>query len=72
MKKIINVLIGMFMLISLNAYSIITCDITKENGGGFTTTIQSVIDNCDHYVITMIIEHDGCSGPNCKDYLIIQ
>jgi LruC domain-containing protein len=67
MKKMINILIGFLMIISLNAYSVVGCDITKENGGGFTTTIQSVIDNCDSYTIIMRIEHNGCSGPSCKD-----
>jgi len=44
------------------------CEITKVNGGGFTTTIQSVVNNCDGtYTFVLRVDHDGCSGPSCKE-----
>ena len=44
------------------------CDVTKENGGGFTTTISGVQNNGDGtYTIELTIEHDGCGGPSCKE-----
>ena len=40
---------------------------TKSNGGGFSTSIVSVLDNCDNtYTIKLKIQHNGCSGPSCK------
>lgn len=39
----------------------------KENGGGFSTRINSVVKNTnDTYTIEVEISHDGCSGPDCK------
>jgi LruC domain-containing protein len=44
------------------------CEITGVNGGGFTTTIQSVVDNCNGtHTIVLRVEHDGCGGPSCQD-----
>lgn len=44
------------------------CEITKTNGGGFTTTIESVVCNDDGtHDIVIRIEHDGCGGPTCKE-----
>ena len=46
----------------------VTCDISKVNGGGFTTSIQSVVDNCNNtYTITLRVDHNGCGGPSCKE-----
>ena len=43
------------------------CEITGTNGGGFTTTIQDVVQNCDGtYTITARVDHSGCGGPSCK------
>lgn len=50
-----------------NQPTVVVCEITKTNGGGFTTTIESVVDQCDGtYSIVLRVEHDGCSGPGCK------
>lgn len=44
------------------------CDVLGTNGGGFTTTITDVVQNCNStYTITVRVEHNGCSGPSCKD-----
>ena len=56
------------MSFSLSASAVVVCEIQKTNGGGFTTTIQSVVDNCDGtYTIVLRVEHDGCPGPACKE-----
>ncbi|MDO6738981.1 collagen-binding domain-containing protein, partial [Wenyingzhuangia sp. 2_MG-2023] len=40
----------------------------KENGGGFSTRVNSVVKNSDNtYTIQIEVSHDGCSGKNCKD-----
>jgi len=43
------------------------CDIYKSNGGGYSTTLTSVIcNNTDHsHTITLRVEQNGCSGPSC-------
>ena len=42
------------------------CSITKANGGGYSTTIQSVINNEDStYQIDLLVEHNGCEGSEC-------
>ncbi len=43
------------------------CAITKINGGGFTTTLTSVVQNGSSYVVVLTVEHDGCNGPVCKE-----
>ncbi|NQV01323.1 MAG: LruC domain-containing protein [Bacteroidia bacterium] len=45
------------------------CDVTETNGGGFTTTIQSVVCNTGYSTHTIIlrVEHDGCPGPVCQE-----
>ncbi|MCF8388883.1 MAG: hypothetical protein K9G47_13465, partial [Bacteroidales bacterium] len=44
------------------------CEITESNGMGYTTTITSVTDNGDGtYEIVLTVEHNGCSGPACKE-----
>ena len=35
------------------------CAITKVNGGGFTTTLSSVVQNGSSYVVVLTVEH-GC------------
>lgn len=68
MKKLLFSLtfaLAVFSATILNAQS---CEITKTNGGGFTTTIQSVVDNCNNtYTIVLRIDHNGCGGPTCKE-----
>ncbi|MCX6281605.1 MAG: LruC domain-containing protein [Bacteroidetes bacterium] len=43
------------------------CDIYKSNGGGYSTTITSVVCNqSDHsHTITLRVEHNGCDGASC-------
>ncbi len=66
MKKFYFLLVAVFAMSSFGFAT--DCEITKVNGGGFTTTIQSVIQNCDNtYTITLRVEHNGCGGPTCKD-----
>lgn len=37
------------------------CGITKYHGDGYSTTINSVVDNGDGtYTIVLYVEHDGC------------
>ncbi len=43
------------------------CTVTKANGGGFFTTITSVVNNGGSYTIVLTIEHNGCPGPGCKE-----
>ncbi len=57
------------MLVSLNGFAQDqVCDVTKSNGGGFTTTIQSVICNNTNntHTIVLSVEHNGCGGNLCK------
>jgi LruC domain-containing protein len=51
----------------INANPPNVCDITKVNGGGFSTTISSVTQFGGQYIITLTIDHDGCGGPTCKE-----
>ncbi|WP_010136896.1 collagen-binding domain-containing protein, partial [Ochrovirga pacifica] len=40
----------------------------KENGGGFSTRVNSVVENVDGtYTIQIEVKHDGCSGRDCKE-----
>ena len=42
------------------------CEIMQEHGQGYTTAIQSVVDNGNNtYTIVLNIKHNGCSG-SCK------
>ncbi|MDP1725575.1 MAG: LruC domain-containing protein [Bacteroidota bacterium] len=44
------------------------CSITKTNGMGYTTTIESVVNNCNGtYTIQLILTHNGCSGSACAE-----
>lgn len=68
MKNIIFTLLISSGLFSATALLAESCEITKTNGGGFTTTIQSVTDNCDNtHTIVLRVDHDGCGGPSCKE-----
>ncbi len=43
------------------------CSVNKYNGGGFSTTIQSVVCNANGtYAIVLLVNHNGCQGPLCK------
>ena len=43
------------------------CDIYKSNGGGYSTTLTSVVCNQADlsHTITLRVEHNGCDGPSC-------
>ncbi len=43
------------------------CDLYKSNGGGYSTTLTSVVCNePDHsHTITLRVEHNGCDGISC-------
>lgn len=44
------------------------CEITKINGGGFSTAIKSVVCNPNNtYTIVLHVTHNGCGGPSCKE-----
>ncbi|PIY14088.1 MAG: hypothetical protein COZ16_11030, partial [Flavobacteriaceae bacterium CG_4_10_14_3_um_filter_31_253] len=43
------------------------CGIEKANGGGFSTKVTSVINNGGSYTIEILVSHDGCGGPSCKE-----
>ena len=44
------------------------CSVTKYHGGGFSTTLSSVMDNGNgSYRIEYTVEHDGCGGPDCPE-----
>lgn len=50
-----------------NAHAVVSCEVSKVNGGGFTTIIESVTDNCNGtHTIVLRVEHNGCGGPQCK------
>ncbi len=42
------------------------CDITKNHGQGYTTTLTNVTLVNNNYEIQVLVEHDGCPGPGCK------
>lgn len=45
-----------------------SCELTRTHGQGFTTSIESVVEDCDGgFEIKLRLEHDGCSGPSCKE-----
>uniref|UniRef100_UPI004048474B collagen-binding domain-containing protein n=1 Tax=Polaribacter sp. TaxID=1920175 RepID=UPI004048474B len=43
------------------------CGIEKTNGGGFYTKVTSVVNNGGSYTIEILVSHDGCGGPSCKE-----
>lgn len=64
--KSLFILLTVFWFVN-NIYAT-TCTITKTNGGGFTTTIESVVQNCNGtYTIQLLVQHNGCGGPSCKE-----
>ena len=56
---------------SLNAdcgISILNDNNGQNDNGGFSTKLTSVIKNCDGtFTIQVLISHNGCGGPNCKE-----
>lgn len=65
LRNIIFASLAFFAVASqVNAQS---CEITKSHGQGYTTTIESVVDNGGSYTIDLRVEHDGCPGPTCKE-----
>lgn len=59
--------LALLLLAFTNKAAATTCTITKTNGGGFTTTIQSVVNNCNGtYTIQLLLVHNGCGGPSCQ------
>lgn len=69
-KTLIAAFLTVIVISSVKAQSP-ACEITKVNGGGFTTTIESVIQECvganTFYHITLRVEHNGCGGPQCQE-----
>jgi len=58
----------LFMISASTSQALNPCDVTKVNGGGFSTTIQSVICNPGGtYTIILRVQHNGCPGPICKE-----
>lgn len=64
MKKLLFIIVSFLFTINIIAQN---CEISKYQGMGYTTVIESVIDNCDDYTIVAKIIHNGCSGPQCKE-----
>lgn len=61
---------GLFLMILLafSQQASAICSITKTNGMGYTTTIESVVDNCNGtFTIKLILNHNGCSGASCAE-----
>ncbi|MCX6287399.1 MAG: LruC domain-containing protein [Bacteroidetes bacterium] len=61
-------LITLILLPSLNfAQNKSICDVYKSNGGGYSTTLTSVVCNqSDHsHTIILRVEHNGCDGLSC-------
>ncbi|MDP3441235.1 MAG: hypothetical protein Q8T08_00100, partial [Ignavibacteria bacterium] len=72
LKNCFSITLGFFlvfiMVATMQANPVVTCDITKTNGGGFTTTIESVVCNSNgSHTIVLRVEHNGCGGPSCKE-----
>ena len=58
----------LFMILAVTGQAQNPCDVSKDNGGGFSTTIQSVVCNPGGtYTIILRVEHNGCPGPVCKE-----
>ncbi|MDP3928366.1 MAG: LruC domain-containing protein [Bacteroidota bacterium] len=69
MKTIIKTIQASLVLVALFAFTKTSqaVTITKTNGMGYTTTIESVVNNCNNtYTISLILTHNGCSGSNCQ------
>ncbi|GCD78110.1 hypothetical protein JCM31826_15920 [Thermaurantimonas aggregans] len=66
-KKVSFALSFLTYAVTSNAQSA-ACEITKINGGGFSTTISSVVCNPNNtYTIVLHVSHNGCGGPKCKE-----
>lgn len=62
-----SILFSVVLLFFYNSASAQSCEISRANGGGFTTTIESVVNNCnDTYTVVLRVSHNGCGGPSCK------
>jgi len=71
-SKIKIVMLAAFFIMALvpimSQAMVVVCEITKTNGGGFTTTIESVTCNLNgSHTIVLRVEHNGCSGSNCQE-----
>jgi LruC domain-containing protein len=66
-KPFLKTILSLIIIIGAFELSASTCTITKTNGMGFTTTIESVVNNCNGtYTIKLLFAHNGCGGPSCK------
>ena len=66
-KNRVGMIILFMALVLAGQSQKVPCGISKNNGGGFSTTIQSVVCNTNGtYTIVFVVQHDGCSGPGCK------
>jgi hypothetical protein len=63
--KIFIMIINLSLFLTLQAQS--DCQVVRDHGQGYTTSISSVTDNGnDSYTIVLTIQHNGCSEPECK------
>jgi len=72
MNKVFSLLLPAVLVLAFampqQAHAQQICEVSKDQGQGFSTTIQSVVNNCDgEYEIILRVEHDGCPGPTCKE-----
>ena len=68
MKTISTTIIALLLLVSFNAKATVSCEITKVNGGGFSTKVESVVNNCNStYTISLLVTHNGSGGPSNKE-----
>jgi len=67
-KKVFSLQLSKAPVIAVDdvTYDNSNCIVTKENGGGYSTTLSSVVDNGDStYTIEFLVDHDGCSDADC-------
>lgn len=73
MKKLTGIYLIIFAFAFLgftkSASAVVSCEITKENGGGFTTTIEWVECEDGLYTIILRVESDG-SGQELSHYSV--
>lgn len=66
MKTLTISLISIFTFFTSIAQN--NCEKSRAHGQGYTTFIEGAYDNCDgSSTVVLRVEHDGCSGPSCKD-----
>ncbi len=68
-KNLYAILVTIIFLTFVGSAQAVVCEITKSNGGGFTTTIESVECQNDNYTIVLRVESDG-SGKELSHYSI--